>query len=316
MSMLVEKPGVLTTVQDLGRRNYMALGIPYAGVMDWFSARLANALLDNDQEAALLECHFPAPELVIQQTLLIALCGGDFEARANGLPLLLNRPYLLEAGTTLRFLRKRQGERVYVGVKGGIQVPPVLGSRSTQLDAGFGGFHGRALRAGDLVPAEPYLADKKQLSPGWYAIPPAIGQQVLRVLPGAEWPTLTLRQQQALMQATFSVTAASSRLGVYWQTVPAIFPEGPAMLSSPVLPGTTQLFPNGQLVTLMADAQTVGGYPRLFQVIQADLRILAQASPGMNFRLSMVKPDHALRALAPLDQYLATVKAASSLRLG
>ena len=151
MSIQIIRPGLLTTVQDEGRFGYRRYGVPVGGAMDTFAARAANILVGNSRHDAVLEITMSGPELQVQTNQLISLCGADLSATVDRQPVPLWRPVLLRAGSVLKFGACRQGLRAYLAFAGGIDVPEVMGSRSTDLKTGLGGLHGRALRAADVI---------------------------------------------------------------------------------------------------------------------------------------------------------------------
>lgn len=279
MEVNVIHAGMLTTVQDLGRRGHRAAGVPLGGAMDTFALRLANLLVGNPENTAALEFTLLGPEFEFSAETIVAAGGGDFGA----VPLW--QPVRVRAGERLKFGPARTGCRGYLAIVGGFEVAPVLGSRSTYLRAAFGGHEGRALRDGDVLRA-PDLA--RQVVGRWHIDG--------RILPGySPAPTVrVLRGAQAdefgaeLFNTEFEVTPRSDRMGVRL--------AGPALgratagdlVSSTVVPGTVQVPPDGQPIVLMADAQTIGGYPQIAHVIGVDLPLVAQLRPGDTLHFSEV----------------------------
>lgn len=308
------RPGLLTTVQDLGRAGYQHAGVPVGGALDARALRLANLLVGNAEGEAGLEITLGGPVIRFENDHLLALTGADLSATLDGAALPLHRPVAVRAGVTLAFGAARAGCRAYLAVAGGLGLPPVLGSRATLVRAALGGLHGRALRTGDALPApgpagfgrvlwEKLLADyqtKKWRAAPWLPTPalrpvPHLGP-VLRAVRGPEYAEFSLASQQTFWQEPFLVTPAADRMG-YRLAGPALTrPAGAELLSSAVAPGTVQVPPGGQPIVLLADCQTTGGYPRLAHVISADLGALAQARPGARLRFEEVSlPEaHAL----------------------
>jgi antagonist of KipI len=309
VSFRIESFGLLTTVQDLGRRGYQHLGVGPGGAMDEVSHRLANLLVGNPAEAATLELTLSGPTLQFKTETLIALCGADLSPTIAGQPVPLWRPVLVGTGTQLRFGRPVEGVRCYLAVEGGVQVPGVMGSTSTHLSAGFGGFQGRPLKVGDRVEPGPGSGERYPslrrrfrqgqslfLAPDWF-VPWSrdldfIRPSVLRFLPGPQWPLLTSASRQSLLESAFQVAPNSDRMGLRMQG-PKLSLERPLeMVSSGVATGTLQLPPDGSLILLMADRQTTGGYPRLGEVASVDLPRAAQLRPGETLRLApMALPE-------------------------
>lgn len=293
MSMHVLAPGLLTTVQDPGRTGWRHLGVGCAGALDGDAHVLANLLVGNGPDAATLEITLTGPRLRFDHAACIAVCGATIDMRCDGVPLPTARPILLPAGVTLALGSCRRGARAYLAVAGGIDVLPVLGSRSTDLRGGFGGFDGRALRAGDTLPIGVGFAQRVDTlrTASWWIddAPDAPPGAAIRVLSGAD-ATVPVH---ALYEASWNVANASDRQGLRLEG-PALTPVGTGeRVSSPVAPGTIQLPPDGQPIVLLADAQTHGGYPCIGHVIRADLPRLAQLRPGDTLRFAPCTPVQA-----------------------
>ncbi|MGQ4661022.1 biotin-dependent carboxyltransferase family protein [Lysobacter sp. F6437] len=273
-------PGPLTTVQDRGRTGWRYLGVPLAGALDPQAMELANRLVGNRADAALLEMSLHGPRLQLLRPLRIALSGAAMQARFEGVELPMQRPLELPAGV-LELGGMRTGARAWLAIAGGIDVPMVLGSRSTDLRGGFGGLHGRALQRGDRLAlvAPPALDCAQPRIARWWIEPDDAGDPVaIRYRPAAHPHALELTNH------AWQIGAASNRQGVRLQG--SALPGSDASdVSAPVAPGTIQLPTDGQPIVLLADAQTVGGYARLGHVIAADLPRLAQCRPGEALRL-------------------------------
>ncbi len=296
----VLRPGAFSTVQDLGRPGHRAQGTPLGGAADVLSLRVANLLVGNDEGDAALEFTLTGPELKFLRDALIAIGGAEVE----GVPL--GRPWLMRAGATLDLSRLRHGCRGYLAIAGGIEVPPVLGSRGTFVRGGFGGLAGRTLRAGDRLPV-PMV----QRHPGqhWQVDPrigPELGPSVtLRVVSGAqahefgrEWTT-----------HEFKVSPQSDRMGVRLTGTALRRSTTCELVSAPVTPGTVQVPPDGRPIVLLADAQTIGGYPRLAHVITVDLPRAAQLRPGDCVRFATVSLDEARRLRHAQERALVLLRA-------
>jgi KipI family sensor histidine kinase inhibitor len=285
----VVKPGVLTTVQDLGRVGYRAAGVSVGGAADSFALRVANALVGNDDDAAGLEFTLVGPELRFERAAWVGITGGDF-----GVPR--GRPLHMAAGETLRFGPAVSGCRGYLAVAGGVSVSQVLGSRATNLTAGFGGYKGRALRAGDRLACGEV---NREFSGRWRVddriLTSTTPEEIeIRFLPGAQ-----MHEFPADWGARgFAVSTRSNRMGVRLSGPAVARGSARELLSAPVAPGTLQVPPDGQPIILLADAQTVGGYPQLGHVVSVDLSRVAQLRPGQRVRFRPVSLDeaHALSA--------------------
>jgi len=287
MELKVMRPGMLTTVQDLGRPGMRAEGIPAGGAMDAPALRIANLLVGNEECAAGLEVTLVGPEIEFAAETLIAFGGAEFESIPNW------RPFRMRAGERLHMGPAVRGCRGYMAVAGGIAVETVLGGRGTHLQAGIGGLEGRALRAGDVLPTP--QASRKVIG-RWHLderILPEYGDSpVVRIVRGAHERELG----NALLTESFTVTNQSDRMGIRLEAAAPMRSAEPAALSGAVLPGSIQLPPDGQPIVLMADAQTLGGYPLIGHVIGPDLALLAQVRAGdkVTFREVSLDEAHAL----------------------
>jgi biotin-dependent carboxylase-like uncharacterized protein len=308
--------GLLTTVQDHGRHSHRALGIGSAGAVDGFSTRIANLLLGNGPDAAVLEVTLSGPRLRFGQATTIALCGGDVDARCDGVPVPGWRPVHLPAGAELRIGAVRRGCRSYLAVAGGWQVPCVLGSRSTDVRAGLGGLDGRALRAGDRLQAEAWPGPRRrglQIARWWVEPRPDLDfnrTAVLHVLPGSDVSS----PADALFRAAWTIDPASNRQGIRLRGPALVLADPRQRLSEPVMPGTVQLPAGGQPILLLAEAQTIGGYPRLGHVIAADLPRAAQLRPGEPVHFRPIGHDEAWRMHCAQRHRLARMAQAIALR--
>jgi len=294
------RPGVQTTVQDLGRHGLRHLGIAQSGALDAPALRLGNRLLGNADDCAALEIVLGPVEIRFHRDGWLALTGADFSATLDGKPLWCGWRWPYRSGQCLRLNGTRHGMRAYLAVDGGIDVPQVLGARATDLKAGFGGHHGRALQAGDQLPQGSAANLARRLGAGHPAWTPTI-----RALPGPEYHEFSAAAQAALWSQPWTVSSHSNRMGYRLQGPELAREHGGELLSHGVLPGVVQVPPNGQPIVLLADAQTTGGYPRIACVIEADLWKLAQARPGSE--LQFLACD-AATARAALRQQQAELK--------
>ncbi len=293
MSMEVQDAGLLTTVQDLGRWGMQHLGISPTGAMDTCAATLANWLVGNDATAAVLEMTLMGATLQVETDMLMALCGGKFAATVNGQPLPLYRPVFVSAGSRVACGRAELGARLYLAVSGGIDVPEVMNSRSTNLTARFGGMAGRALQRGDRLSIGERTPQAQKLmnalkrrgkvaaapffiSPSLYSVPRS--PLVVRVLLTEQFGQLKPESQTQFFQQPFTVSAHSNRMGYRLSGKPLEFQHYEEQLSSGTVNGAIQLPPNGQPIILLSDRQTVGGYPIIAVVASVDVQKVAQAN--------------------------------------
>lgn len=285
-TFLVRRPGPLTTVQDLGRPGHQKEGVPPGGAADPFSLRIANRLVGNPPGAAALEVTLMGLELEALGHGAAAVAGADLGARLNGRPVPPGWSFAFSPGDRLGFAGGVAGCRAYLAVAGGFTVPPLLGSRSTDLLGRFGGFGGRPLRAGDVLAAgepavPPAEAAGRRVRPG---VLPAYGPEVVaRALPGPQEDWFPREALAVFFGEPFAVTPASDRMGLRLAgpPVPSVPPEpGQELLSEGIPLGAVQVPGDGQPIVLLAGRQTVGGYPKPAVVISPDTCILAQARPG------------------------------------
>lgn len=322
MSLLVLKAGVLDTVQDGGRFGLAHLGIAPAGAMDAVAFTLANALVANRPTEAVLEMHFPAPVLRFEATAMVALAGADFDAQLAGVPVPMDTPVVAMSGAELVFRRPKTGARCYLSVLGGFDLEPWLGSCSTDLAAQAGGWQGRALQTGDRLPlrqpekeALQRMGDNCRVLP-WGVRPTGVyaADRRVRFLPGPEYPYLGVESRQLLETARWPIAPNSNRMGYRTNGPLLALNDALEMVSTAVTPGTVQLLPDGHFVVLMAGCQTTGGYPRIAQIITADLPRLAQMRAGERFLLEKVDLEKAVEALYSQENWLRRVALAASLR--
>lgn len=319
----VLKPGALTQLQDLGRYGYQRYGVPVNGVMDEWSHRVANILVGNDETVATLECTLTGPTLQFQDERLIALCGADMRASVDGVLLPLNEPVLLRRGATLTFGECRRGARLYLAVRGGFDVEPVMGSTSTFARGNFGGFAGRPLAKGDRLPlrtANPGYPKARRLlvqcgtpfvSAAVFDLPARATPQepdAVRAMRGPQWQAFTDAAREAFVSTPFTVDTQSDRMGYRMRGEVLKLTQPLEMISEATAFGTVQVPPDGNPIVLMADRQSAGGYPKIAYVASVDLPLLAQALPGATLRFAIVEMEEA-QAL-----YLARVAELAALR--
>ena len=294
MAIQVVRPGMLTTVQDAGRWGWQSLGVPVAGPMDWYSYQLANRLVGNPPDAAALEVTAIGPELLFERPARVATSGAGFSIRLGDEALALDVAHEIEAGAGLRFGERRGGARGYLAVAGGIDVPLVLGSRSTHLLSAMGGRDGRALRAGDRLPVGVAPADRVGV-PGGRSFPMPAGGARVRILagPAEDGVETALRR---LTGSRYLVGAESDRMG-YRLEGPDVCERAGDLISEATVPGAIQIPPSGQPIVLMADRQPTGGYPTVASVITADQPIVGQLLPGDWIEFELCGRRTALEAL-------------------
>jgi biotin-dependent carboxylase-like uncharacterized protein len=289
----------LATLQDLGRDGHWAQGLGRAGAMDPVSHRLANLLLGNELDAATLEVPLAPARFRIGARMAFALAGAACGARLDGRPLPRIFAGMAEAGQVLEFGPMQGGARVYVALPGGIDVPVVLGSRSTQLREGFGGFDGRVLEAGDRL--APLGADLPALPAGGLSLDiPALrlpaGVIELRALPAAEHEEFAPQSRAAFWSSPYRISPQSNRQGYRLEGTELGRIATQELRSHGIVPGIVQVPNGGQPIIQLADSATMGGYPKIATVIEADLWRLGQARPGDSMTFRRTDADGAAEA--------------------
>jgi antagonist of KipI len=298
MAISIVKAGMLDTIQDQGRFHYGHMGVNPGGCMDSFASQVANMLVGNCCTESVIEMHYPAPQILFEQNALIAVTGADFTPTLDDQPIPLWQPIVLRKNTVLHFPKLKKGARCYLSIHGGFHIEKWLDSYSTNLKAGAGGLYGRALKKGDtLSPNESsvyfaaWLKENKNLRVlPWRAEYENVYQfpNEIFITQGNEWNHLTSAAQAILQESTFIIHPSSDRMGYIIKGGEVEMDNHFELVSSAVCFGTIQLLPSGQLVVLMADHQTTGGYPRIAHVISAHLPKLAQlqTSEPMQFTLT------------------------------
>ena len=336
-ALTVLEPGFMTTVQDLGRPGWRAYGVSAGGAMDREALRTANLLAGNPEGAAALELTLAGGKFRAEREGIAAIAGADLDARLDGEPLSVGRAFYMAPGAVLSFGRAVSGCRAYLAWCGGFQVPEALGSRSTDARAGFGGYRGRALAAGDALPGGeppqalvPLLARLREQARRngrrWAAdrfaaavprLAPADGEPagLLRLLPGKDWDDFTEEAKRLLLSEPFRVDPSSDRMGIRLRANAPLRRSRPAEPGSHgVAPGTVQIPPDGQPIVLAAGCQPTGGYPVAAHVLTADLPRLGQLKPGDRVRFRLADMREAMAALAAQERRIALLAAGLRMR--
>lgn len=290
MSVVIAKPGLLDTIQDLGRYGYAGMGINPGGAMDRYACQVANMLVGNDPSEAVVEIHFPGAQILFEHNAMICITGADFSPTLNDERLPLWQPIVVRKNTVLHFTGIQSGARCYLGIHGGLCMKKWLNSYTTHLKANAGGFGGRKLDRGDeLTFKESHIYFPAMLKEGkdyqllnWKASTGKTYQYPNEIyfVEGQEWKQLAGHSRADLANNNFTIHPFSDRMGYQLKGVPLKREDNRELVSSGVSFGTIQLLPDGQLIVLMADHQTIGGYPRIGHVISAHLPKLAQLRPS------------------------------------
>lgn len=302
-SLQIVKPGLLTTVQDLGRYGHQASGVPVAGPMDTFSHRLANQLAGNEPDAATLEITLIGPELIVDADTTMAIAGGQFEVLCDERPVSIGASFPIARGQRLKFGRVLQGARAYLAVAGGIQTPAVLGSRATHLVSRMGGLAGRALVAGDVVPVFDQEASRPLRKAQGLTLP-SKGRALLRVMPGPQADWFDADAMKTIAGVSFRISPQSNRMGYRLQGPPLARSRDGELISEPLGIGAIQVPSAGEPILLMADRQTAGGYPKIGYVISADLPLAGQLAPGDFIEFHLCSAQEAVAALIARERQL------------
>jgi antagonist of KipI len=298
MSFSIVKPGLLDTIQDMGRNGYGNWGINPGGSMDRYAAEVANLLVGNCRQEAVLEIHFPGPQILFEQNTLIAITGGDFSPTVNDEIIPRWQPIVVRKNTVLHFPSLVQGSRCYISVHGGYCMEKWLGSYSTNLKAGVGGWHGQPLKKGDELPFKEntiYFAGLLKDDSNFEVLPWRVNTtkiyrypHEIGFIPGNEWSLLSPPFQNIFLENNFLIHPSSDRMGYQLKGPALTMGKHQELVSSAVSFGTVQLLPDGQLIILMADHQTTGGYPRIAHVVSAHLPKLAQLRPSDTIQFKLM----------------------------
>jgi antagonist of KipI len=303
MTATVLRAGFVTSVQDLGRTGFREFGVSPSGALDPFALRVANLLVGNDQGAAGLEITFGGLQLQFHDERVVAWSGGEFDARVGSQQLPAGHVAHLQANNELKFGSPKIGCRAWLAISGGVDVPIVLGSRSTDLRANFGGFEGRALRDGDIIRLAPRSGSPIPATgiSSWTAphdwVYPVKREPILRFIRGVDWNRFDASTLQRLTSKSFEVSPDSDRMGVRLDGLELKREDNVDLVSEAVAPGTIQVPPNGKPILLLGDCQTIGGYPKIAHVITVDLGIAAQLRAGDQVHFSEVSLADAHRLM-------------------
>lgn len=310
MSLIIIKSGILDTLQDAGRRGYRHWGINPGGSMDSLTATLANIILANDKNEPVVEMYFPASVYRCIDPIIICITGADLSPHVNHEKVPINAPILLKKDDVLSFKKQINGRVAYIAAQGGFEADEWLGSASTNLKLGVGGYEGKILRAGNILKSK-----KKSLHSlvsnlqETFIFPWRVNYQIeqdniIFVLPSKEWNDLTEASQTTFTSVTYNILSQSDRMGFYLNGEKLNLIEKKEMVSFGVNFGSIQLLPSGQLIVLMADHQTTGGYPCIANVITAHRGKLAQQTDKTHLQFLITTPAEANRLLLKQKKFL------------
>ncbi len=297
----VIEPGFLTTVQDAGRKGWSRYGIPPSGPMDHPAFLAANALVGNSPEAAVLEITLTGPHLSTTRDCLIAVCGAEFDLQVGPLPVPGWHAIFVRRGYHIRFGALRRGARAVLAVSGGINTPLFLESRSTYLNGGIGGFHGRSLHAGDQLPLGKDTSVDLMIQAGhsWSKSQQSKYKQnpVIRVVLGPQQDHFDASAINILLNHPYTISSSSDRMGMRLTGTVIQHRKETGLVSDGIVTGSIQVPPDGMPIVMMVDHQTTGGYPKIATVIQADIPLLAQCLPGNTVRFKAIPLTEAIKTV-------------------
>lgn len=317
--LTVLRAGPLMTVQDLGRVGHRHEGVSLGGALDRQAARIANWLVGNEESAALLEISLGRARFRFSDERTIAWCGGEFQIRVGGENFPPGHACSVHAGEEVEIAPGGRGCRVWMTISAGIDVPPVLGSRATDLRARFGGWHGRALEEGDTLPLgqRAFTGEMPRVS-AWSApqewSQTASPYPMLRLLRGAEWAEFSEASRNLFFSRPFVVSPKCDRMGARLEGEPLQRRRPNERVSEPVAPGTIQVPDDGQPIILLGDCQTIGGYPKIGHVISVDLPRAAQLRPNDSVRFVEVTAREAALLHAQREEELQRFRIGLKLR--
>lgn len=284
MAVKIVLPGAVMTVQDGGRYGYQEAGVQVSGAMDQMAFRNANYLVGNEETEAVLEVTLFGGTLEFTEDTITAITGADMEPVVDGDPVEMNCPLLIRKGQILTLGMTRQGCRTYLAFAGGIDVPLVMGSRSTNLKCAFGGYGGRALKSGDVLklgkPKLSFDRVKKRRTKGIET------EKIIevRAVPGPQQEYFTEAGEKAFYSGTYTITDQSDRMGYRLKGPSVESKNGTDIISDAIPLGAVQIPPSGQPIVLLADRQTTGGYAKIAVVCSFDIPKLVQGRPGDKVR--------------------------------
>ncbi len=321
MRIRIIKPGILSTIQDLGRNLYLSQAVPVSGAMDTLSVRIANLAIGNDDNAAVIEFTYADAEFMTETDTLIAYAGDGAILQVGELVIPAEKPVFIPAYTSVQLVNNPSGSRTYLSIAGGFGVPEILGSRSTFITAAIGGFNGRSLQLGDTLSSVEAISPttaiifsllkSENINHTAWSIArrmflPADTKRI-RVVPAHEFSWFHGLAIVNFLSLPYTLSMNSNRMGYHLDGEPITRIIKNELLSTAVTPGTIQVTGNGSMVLLMADCQTTGGYPRIAQVAAIDLPLCGQLKPGdtiyfedishQNAEMLYIEREHELQQL-------------------
>jgi biotin-dependent carboxylase-like uncharacterized protein len=304
IGLLVQTPGLFTTVQDLGREGFGPLGISSSGAADAVSLRIGNRLVENPEGAAAFEMTLLGGAFTFERPAVIAVTGADFGPSIDGVPLAMWTSAQVRAGQTLTLGVSRSGARAYLCIQGAISVEPFLGSSSTHTLSGLGGFEGRALRRGDRLKLGERDHSFRRRTVSQHALSILRPRMVLRITPGPQGNWFPDSAWKAFCETTYRVTEQSNRMGIRLEGTAIPTDTQREMISEGVSLGAVQVTPSGQPIILFVEQQTTGGYPKVANIISADMHSVGQLRPRDEIRFEKIAMSDARSLLMAQEKLL------------
>jgi len=309
--IVIINPGLYTTVQDRGRWGYQEYGMPVTGAMDDYSLRLANILVGNDEYDAVLETTLNGPEISLNTDVVAAITGANMVPRVNGYTVPMWRSLKLSKGDVLSFEMAREGTRGYIAFAGGLDIPAVMGSRSTYVRGAIGGYEGRKLKSNDEIDLRDKNLPIEQLAgrivPPQY-IPQYEDSCIIRVIPGPQDDYFTEESIEKFFSSEYEITKEADRMG-YRLTGPQLTHKaGADIISDGINLGSVQVPGHGMPIIMMSDRQTTGGYTKIATVISSDIPVMAQLKPGNKVRFEKIDIQEAHKVLKEYENKIKEIK--------
>lgn len=330
MSITVLNPGLLTTIQDLGRSGYQKYGVIVSGAMDTYSARLSNIIIGNEEKEGVLEITMTGPSLELKEGTLFSITGADLSPTINNISVPMGRPVYIKEDCILKFEASKTGSRSYLSVAGGFDIPLVMDSKSTYLRAEIGGLKGRALKKNDVLKVGEKsiisskiiykLKDIKNetsfIAPSWYVKEYNIKnskESIIRVFEDRQFNKISEGSINKFFSSEFTIDVKSDRMGYRLNGPKIELKEKLEMISEEVSIGTIQIPPDGNPIILLADRQTAGGYPKIAHVAFVDIPKIVQLKPNSKLKFKKITLEEAEKLYFEKEKYISDIKKAIKL---
>ena len=321
MSITILKPGMMSSLQDLGRWGFQQFGVPIGGAMDKVSATLANIICGNDENEAVIELTLHGASFMFNEAACCAIVGGGCKAYIDDVELPFNRLLWIPAFSIIKTTASIQGCRSYLAVSGGFNVKKVLGSASTYTPSGIGGINGRNLITGDMLPFK--REQDLQTAPNLHMLPNGVGIShwhtadlikvnanvaIVHAIKGPEFDLFNNASKENIFTSLFTISSRSNRMGYRLEGKKFTLEHKTEMVSTAVTAGIVQVTHEGDPIILMADAQTIGGYPRIARICAADIPLLAQTRPGVKIRFNEIGEEESADRCKELSSRMKMLK--------